>query len=52
MPDQTNVPPAIPLRKPKVVGDMGLGSREQMFKLHKTRTGAPEADPRSAEADA
>jgi hypothetical protein len=36
MPDQSGDRPAIPLgAPPKVTGDMGLGSREQMFKLRR-----------------
>jgi hypothetical protein len=42
MPDQTVERPALPLKsRPKVVGDMGLGSREQMFKLHRNAPAAP-----------
>jgi hypothetical protein len=41
MSDDANDRPAIPLRPKKVVGDMGLGSREQMFKLR----GKPAATP-------
>jgi hypothetical protein len=44
MPDQSDERPAIPLKpRPKVVGDMGQGSREQMFKLHNQPAVQPDA---------